>query len=626
MSVEIACPQCKGILKAPPGMAGKKARCKRCQHAFRIPGGDANADMDSTGDSENLSVIADAPFAFDQPSTPSAPSVAKKAESKPAPKSEPKTEPVADDNPFAIPTAGPTEAEPAPEPKSKSKYKTKPDKAESVAKSSARSPSYRTKAPAPAAGRGRTVKLLLAALLCAGGGAGGFYAFMEYQKSQSSQPAVANAPPSDSAPTPEPSKPVEEQAKSAVDPKPAPVAGQSAPDRRTNPKAPRGGPKVSGGLKLPPFADKPKAYEKPTATISLDHDVASVKQVMVGGSEGPVVLVTRRTFDGLGGKGMKDTIDRYALNTLRRIDQTEVPADAVKAYPRIGDVGPGGDRFAFEHPAGKLTVVQLGTKTVLVDGLDLAGEMNGKDKAAHPGIASIHFLTDEKLVIVSKAGVVESWDLVGKKKVGASEPFPGATNLVERQSLAFHRDRDPNKCLVFAYGGGGAIYSVAPGGKPQLALSVPNGPTDCLALAVDGGGNRLAVAYRASEPGEHVRFLHARIGDPKPGTDQPLDADVGVPRSAEWTRPEAFSIFTDKGQGLAWDADTNQLIAGFRTAKPTIVAADGAKHWCLLHDAKDAKKAVLVNVTVPPEDYSPSLTGEKWKAMALTITADGTAK
>jgi hypothetical protein len=610
MSVDIACPQCKGILKAPPGMAGKKARCKRCQHAFRIPGGEPGAE-DSVSDSQDLSVVADAPFAFDAPAEP--PPAAKKPAAKPAA--------AAADNPFAIPTVPPAEVdEPTPEPKSKSKskYKTKSD-------SSAKTSSYRGKAVAPPA-RGRSIKFLLAALLCAVGGAGGFYAYSEYQKSQTQSAAVAKAAPSEATPAVEAAKPNDDKAKKTTAvAQTAPSAGSTAPDRRTNSKAARGGPKVSGGLKLPPFADKPKPFEKALATIALDHDAASVRQVMLGGEEGPVILVTRRTFDGLGGKGMKDTIDRYALNTLRRIDQTEVPADAVTAYPRIGHVGPGGDRFAFEHPVGKLTVVQLGTKTVLVDGLDLAGATDGPDKAPHPGIAAIYFLTDEKLLIVTKAGVVESWDLTGKKKVGASEAIPGAANLVDRRSLAFHRNRDPSKSLVFAYAGG-TIHSVSPGAKPQPALTLPHGPTDCLALATDHGGNRLAVAYRAAEPGEHVRFLHGRIGDPKPGSDQPLDAEVGVPKFAEWTRPETFSVMTDKGQGLAWDADANHLIAGFRTPAPTIVAADGAKHWCLLPDAKDAKKAVLVNVIVPPEDYSPSLTGDKWKAMALTITAEGTAK
>ena len=444
MSVDIACPQCKGILKAPPGMAGKKARCKRCQHAFRIPGGDPGAE-DSVSDSQDLSVVSGTPFAFNAPAAPP-PAVKKPVATSPA---------AAADNPFAIPTAPPAEVdEPTPEPKSKSRYKTKPE-------SSAKSSSYRGKSAAPPV-RGNSIKFLLAGLLCAVGGAGGFYAYSEYQKSQTQPAPVAKATPSEPPPAADAAKANDDTAKKfTTDAQPAPSAGATSADRRTNAKPTRGGPKVSGGLKLPPFAEKPKLLEKAVATIALEHDVASVKQVMLGGAEGPVVLVTRRTFDGLGGKGMKDTIDRYALNTLRRIDQTEVSADAVTAYPRIADVGPGGDRFAFEHPAGKLTVVQLGTKTVLVDGLDLAVATDDKDKAVHPGIAAIYFLTDDKLLIVTKAGVVESWELAGKKKVGASEAIPGAANLVDRRSLAFYRDRDPAKSRVFAYAGG-TIHSISP--------------------------------------------------------------------------------------------------------------------------------------------------------------------
>lgn len=610
MPIEIACPQCQCVLKAPDGMGGKKARCKRCQHSFRIPGGKADAGADSTGDPENLSVVSESPFTF-EPTAPPPP--AKPIAKKPAAQANVTPE----ENPFAAVTAAasiqPDDATPLPKSLAKSKGKT------DESKQNPRSSSYRNKA-APPATKSRTPVLLLAALLCAGGGAGGFYAFTEYQKSKAPQPA-AQAPIVEPVANPEPNKASEKAKDVKSDTTPAPGAPVAKAAVRPN----RAGPKVSGGMKLPAFAEKPKPHEKAVASIALDHDVKAVKQVIVGGAEGPVVLVVRRTFDGLGGKGIKDTVDRYALNTLRRIDQTEVPADAVRAYPRIGDVSPGGDRYAYEHPVGKLSVTQLGTKTILVDGLDLGEKTDGKDAAKHPGIAAITFLTDEKIAIVTKAGVVESWDLTAKKKVGASEPIPGATNLVEKRSLAFHRDRIPEKSLFFAFAGG-AIYSVAPGGKPQTALAIPHGATECLALAVDGGANRLAVAYRATEPGEHVRFIHARIGDPKPGADEALDAEVGVPVLAEWTRPETFGVITDKGLGLAYDADTNQLIAGFRTPAPTIVVADGSKHWCLLPDTADAKKSVLVNVTVPPEDYSPSLTGEKWKPFSMTITPAGTAK
>lgn len=591
MSIEVPCPQCKSILKAPEGLGGKKARCKRCQHSFRLPGGNANDAQESTGDPEQLSVVTDAPFAFSPPT--------------------------------GIEINDPVETKP--DPKSKSKYKTKADKASHP--SPVKQSKYRSHGGPSAGGKGKTVLLLGALLLCAGGGAAGFYVYTEYQKSKAVPQPSANAT-ADTPPDKELAKKTDDSAKktkSDANPAPtAPSAGATGRDGKGSPRAVRGGPKVSGGMKLPAFSEKPTPYEKPTATLALDHDAKVVKQVLIGGAEGPVVLVMRRTFDGLGGKGMRDTIDRYALNTLRRIDQTEVPADAVKAYPRIGDVSPGGDRFAFEHPAGKLSVVQLGTKTVLVDGLELSSP-EAKDEPKHPGISAIYFLSDDKLAVVTANGVVESWDLAAKKRVGASEAIPGAANLVDRRSLALHRDRDPEKSRVFAFAGG-AIHAVPPGGKPQLALALPHGARECLALAVDGSGNRIAAAYRATEPGEHVRFLHARVGDPKPGADESLDAEIGLPTLAEWTRPETFGLYTDKGLGLAWDADTNQLIAGFRTPTPTIVAADGSKHWVLLPDAKDAKKAVLVNATLPPEDYSPSLTGEKWKPLALTITADGTAK
>jgi hypothetical protein len=614
MSVEIACPQCNGILKAPPGMEGKKARCKRCGHSFRIPGGGSSGSNDSVGDASDLSVVGESPFAFQTTTVPKADARDSKTESKTTSK---------DANPFTIPSSESLEGMSS-EPKSKVKYRTKPEQTESAAKASG---GYRSKATKPA-GNGKWLTYLLAGFLCAGGGAGGFYAYMEYQKSKSEPSAsAAKTLVTELETVPTTANPVDDKARKSRNHEISTQAagvGRVEPDRK--PPAPKkSGPKVLGGLKLPPFADLPKLHEKASTVISLDHDSKSVKQVQVGGMEGPVVLVTRRTFDGLGGKGTRDTIDRYALNTLRRIDQTEIPADAARTYPRISDIGPGGDRYAFEHPEGKLTVVQLGTKTILVDALNLTIPTEDSGKSAHPGIAALYFLTDEKLAIVTKAGVVESWDLTAKKRIGASEPFPGVSSLVGRKYLAFHRDRDPEKCQIIAFSGG-AIHSVTSGGKPQLALTLPHGAKECLALAVDGSGNRLAIAYRATEPGEHIRFLHSRLGDPKPGTDQSLDAEIGVPTLVEWTRPEAFSILTDKGLGLAWDADTNQLIAGFRTLAPTMVVADGEKHWVLLPDPKDVKKAVLVNVTIPPEDYSPSLTGDKWKPLALTITADGIAK
>ncbi len=618
MAIEVACPKCQSILKAPEGMQGKKARCKRCQHSFRIPGGDPS-DTESTTDAENLSVISNSPFEFDASAGPTA-----------TPNQ--KITPVASDNPFAIPT---TTTEPEAidekktEPKSRSKYKIKPEK-ESKTPPAKRS-QYRSNHTANTPRRSKTLIMIVAAVLCMVGGAGGFYAYTVYQKSQENPTEpVAQAPSNElvqSQPKPTPNYDTSNTTKS--NPLPAEPEVKKAQERSQGKQ--KRGPKVSGGMTLPSFAEKPKLFEKSTASIPLEHGTAAVKQFLVGGSEGPVALVMRRTFDGLGGKGIKDTIDRYALNTFRRIDQTEISADAVTHYPRIGDVNPGGDRYAFEHPRGRLSVVQLGTNSPIVNGLELSSQPmvnsdKGKGGAMTPGLAAIYFLTEDKVAIVTMNGVVESWDIGSKKKIIASEAIPGVANLVDRRSIYFHKDRDPDKAQIFAFSGG-SIYSVAPGGKPRLALTLPHGATECLALTIDSGGNRIACAYRASKPGDHIRFLHSRIGDPTPGSDHPLDASgIGEPIKAEWSRPETFSIVTDQGFGFSYDADTFQMIAGFRTEKSTLMVLDGLQHWCLLPDAKDSKKSQLVNVIIPPEDYAPSLTGAKWKALALTITSEGLAK
>jgi len=48
MPVEVACPNCQTKLRAPDGMAGRKARCKKCSTPFVIPGADTAASEDST--------------------------------------------------------------------------------------------------------------------------------------------------------------------------------------------------------------------------------------------------------------------------------------------------------------------------------------------------------------------------------------------------------------------------------------------------------------------------------------------------------------------------------------------------------------------------------------------------
>jgi hypothetical protein len=42
-TIAISCPKCEKAIKAPAELAGKKIRCKECQHVFTIPGAAAKA-------------------------------------------------------------------------------------------------------------------------------------------------------------------------------------------------------------------------------------------------------------------------------------------------------------------------------------------------------------------------------------------------------------------------------------------------------------------------------------------------------------------------------------------------------------------------------------------------------
>ncbi len=126
--VEVACPGCGTTLKAPANMAGKKARCKKCNTPFRIPG--AGQPGDSVGDSQMLSAVempAVASLDFGAmedaapPPKPAPKAVAKAPEPKPAPRPTPAMKKAAagapaSDNPFSFGEEPAEEPKPAPRP------------------------------------------------------------------------------------------------------------------------------------------------------------------------------------------------------------------------------------------------------------------------------------------------------------------------------------------------------------------------------------------------------------------------------------------------------------------------------------------------------------------------------
>ncbi len=649
MSIEVPCPNCQSVLKAPDGMAGKKARCKKCQHSFRIPG-EAAGPVDSVADSEHLSAIAPSPFAFDgsaeatpvSPPPPAKPTRAVKpavAEKRKAPAPVDDAEPIAD-NPFSIPSTAISDDETPPEAKSKSKYRKGDSKADAKVDSKVEKSKSKSRQPAAAktGGTGGGVKKILmfgvVGLLCAAAGGAGIYFFM-LPKDKATTPLA-------SAPT-VPDKPAPVVAEKAKDDKKATAANlrkraaSNEPNKVSVESKPEAGAKAKSRVALTisrtldkiPDPTKLKVIEKPKDVLSLDHNYGSVRKLIVGGKDGPVAVVIRHTFDGFQGKGAKETIDRYALTTGQRVDRTEIDADGL-TWPRATDISPNGERLAIDSPTGKVTIYQLSDKgKKLLDGFDPYPEAKGKP----PGIAAVYFLEDNSIAVVSKEGTVDVFDITTKAKTVTGKPLPAVPTmpLVENRSVVISPDRK----LIAAYAGS-VVYEIPTATcEPKVGTTLGNAPMEGLALAIDQSGTRFAVAYKAGQTQgadavPYTRIAHARFGDPEPKTDQPVNEEFGVPSSCAWVNPEAFVMVSTNLVGFLFDADQggDQIVVGLRPPNAGVFCLYAQdRYWCLLGDPTDAaKKSILVGTPFPPQEYLPLVSAGKEKPVALQVTAKGIAK
>ena len=650
MSIEVPCPNCQSVLKAPDGMAGKKARCKKCQHSFRIPG-EAAGPVDSVADSEHLSAIVPSPFAFDgsaeatpvsPPPPPAKPTRAVKsavAEKRNAPAPVDDAEPIAD-NPFSIPSNAITDDETPPEAKSKSKYRKGDSKANAKVDSKVEKSKSKFRQPSAAktGGSGGGVKKILmfgvVGLLCATAGGAGIYVFM-LQKEKAATPQA-------SAPT-VPDKPALVVAEKANDDKKPTAANlrkgaaSNEPNKVSVASKPEAGAKAKSRVTLTisrtldkiPDQMKLKVIEKPKDVLSLDHNYGSVRKLIVGGKDGPVAVVIRHSFDGFQGKGAKDTIDRYALTTGQRVDRTEIEADGI-TWPRATDISPNGERLAIDSPTGKVTIYQLSDKgKKLLDGFDPYPEAKGKS----PGIAAVYFLEDNSIAVVSKEGTVDVFDITTKAKTVTGKPLPTVPTmpLVEDRSVVISPDRK----LIAAYAGG-IVYEIPTATcEPKVGTTLGNAPMEGLALAIDQSGTRFAVAYKAGQTQgadavPYTRIAHARFGDPEPKTDQPVNEEFGVPSSCAWVNPEAFVMVSVNQVGFLFDADQggDQIVVGLRPPNAGVFCLYAQdRYWCLLGDPTDAaKKSLLVGTPFPPQEYLPLVSAGKEKPVALQVTAKGIAK
>jgi hypothetical protein len=595
MSVEVSCPKCAAVLRAPDGMGGKKVRCKKCQTSFRLPG---PVPADSVNESVGLSVVdehltaappasAD-PFAFDTGPAAALP---------PAPAA-------ADIDRFAIPT--PTDATPAPD-KSKSKYRGKEPPRPKPGKPGepADKPAKRSKLP-----------VILGGLFGVGCAAGGAAAVFFLLPGQSPTQTVAQATPTKPAPAAAAPTPTAGKAD-----KQAPAGEQlKAKEKTESPRSPRRSPTVmiADGLALPAAPAQPgEVVQTPETTTPVAVEPAKVRRVLLSKAEARLAAVVYPSVPPFQGKGAKDAVEQYGLGGGARVGRIEIDADGLTPN-RPADLSPEGHLYASEGPPGKVSVWDIGQNQKLLDGVD---------PPEGGGVVGVFFVEEEKLAVVSKAGAVDVWVVRNKAKEVTGKPLAAMTPadvLADRRNVVLAPDR--RAVLVVA---GGAVHRVKTtgAGDAETVFTLPGKGGVGYAVGADPLGERVVVLYQATEPAPHTMLVMAKLGTDKPTIAQPLAADAGTAGRADWIDDQNALVVTDKdGVGLLVNAELNRVVAAVRpAAKPGLLLpqSSAGRLGCLLPDAKDAKKSVLVSIPFPPDGYQSIRDAGKDKPIPLTVAADG---
>ncbi len=545
MSVEVPCPQCGSILRAPAGSAGRKARCKKCRHGFRLPG-DAVSD-DVGQESTQLSVVDEPAFSF--VSSTDEPTVSGR--------------------------------------RSKSKYKSSIGAGGKGRSSSGN------------AGPMLTILGVVAVLIA---GAVGAYFYMN--PAQPPEQAAGSSAPVPKEPANETAQesPKKDNMKPAI--AAAPKVAEKQPSRRTS---------VTGGMKLPPPPEKADSFRKPTAKASVDTEYDKIHKLFATGGDSPVAAILWASDPGFQGAGVKDTVDRYSMASGERIDRTIIEVGNA-VWPRACDLSPGGDHFITEGPVGTLTLYDLNAKAKLGTPFK---PFAGNPEVPTPSLAAALFVDEKTVIVAAVDGRIESWNAREGTRIGA-----GSVGTVTLTATSCAMKPNRSAMLIVA----GATLQEMPAATltPQPILSLPHGGGDGLAIAMDRS-DRIAVAYRAKQPGTHTRFVVARSGDEKPSADLHLDDSAGIPNALSWCGPEAFTASLDSGTAFVYETEVNKPLATLSPRKTAKHALVGDRDYVLMPDTADAKKCVLVGIAFPPDDYLP-LRNEAVadrKPIGFLVTAEG---
>lgn len=631
--IQVECPGCQLPLKAADNMAGKKARCKKCGTAFRIPG---DTHHDSVGDGLALSTLDTPVVAPPEPkSTPKAPAAVPKAAARakaPVP---------ADDPP---PADIPDDPEPAAaQPRTAESFAFDPGAAPAPAKGRAAGESAVRKGKAardhapPArpprrekAGGGTKwlVVAVVGVLVAAGAGVGGTLLFLNTQKAGDQAKAKAEdkkdaepaAPPADATAAGDPKK--ADAAPKTKDGKKAPAPAKNPPARAAAPGATRGMLALPPGrtIKFEKPGDKPEMIQPPTATLAVDAPFAAARRVFPPAARDIDPAVLWQSKAGFQGYGERLTLGLFSPQTGKRIAEAGVEVDGDGAADPVCDLSANADLFTHAF-GGKLTVWNTRTKAKPLDGFDPYA-----DKPDHKAakLAAV-YLTEppDRVVTVSTAGAVHVWELASRNLLGEYVPPKGVAGKVAAgKSVAPTPGRN---AVVVAVGG--AIHSVTTKApvSGEVIADLEGDVGRSLGLGVSPAG-KVLYAFETDADGKKERaVMELRGGGKREFFRWP--AEAGDPASVGWCGDSVAAVGTTTGGAVLFEADGDAFrpLALALTPGKQARHVAGETHWSLVPDLADPKRSLCLGYTMPPDGLIDPLAPTK-KVLTLTLTDKGLFK
>lgn len=633
MPIEVPCPNCRAVLRAPDEAAGKRVKCRKCEHRFSVPGPEPAFTAEIVEDeSQFLSVVRQpAPL----PPAPAVPAAARPAAVVPAVVVPPPAAPVP-----AVVVAVPVAPEPAADPGNPFAFDPNA-RADASAGDEDEPRSSRSRVAKKKAAGGAGKVLLIVGILGivfvvgATGAALAVWYFVARPAANKVTTATALATePAPAPPTeakvekpPEP-KAAEPKAKDAGRAKqPGGNAGRQVRGKDKGGTADRaaGVPRATAPVfRLP---DPPTGAGKLVAPardkIALDVPAGQIKAVAFGGKNPRAVAVFWTVFGGFQGSGAKDAVDVYSVSTGRQSAHFELPADGITG-PRAFDLSPDGNRVAVELPAGKVTVFDVDSKEKLLDGVDpFAGS-----PAPRAGLAGVKFVgSPDVLAAVDKAGAVDLWDVKTKARTAGGRPAGAAGGAAPALS-----DVASQPLWLFTQG---AVTEVsAQTGEPGVSVTVSDPAGAPLGVAIDSTGHKGAAVFRDAGTAHGFAVLDLRPGKYAVTDKLVLPEKAGVPAGVSLlgTGVVAAVQLADRSACLVFDAEHKVPAFYIKSATGAQVKhfgdAEGDRLWWVLPAAADGKKSLLVSVDANFDDYQ-TLVAEaetKKKPLWLVPRADGLAK